>query len=159
MNITATSASDDTIWIIYGSHTGNGERLAAATQKRLISIGMTVRSCDMSFFDPAGLQKIHKLLLIVSTHGIGEPPVAALEFHEFVMGTTDLKLTHLKFAVLALGDTGYAQFCQTGKELDQGLERLGATRLLDRVDLDVDFESGYWAWLADVTGALTQNQH
>ena len=42
--------------------------------------------------------------------------------------------------VLALGYTSYERFCQTGKDFDKRLEELGGTRLVPRVDCDVDYD-------------------
>ena len=62
------------------------------------------------------------------------------------------KLPDVHFTVLALGDTSYEFFCESGKDWDQRFEELGATRLVERVDCDVDYDSaaplGRWThWL------------
>jgi sulfite reductase (NADPH) flavoprotein alpha-component len=56
------------------------------------------------------------------------------------------RLDGVRFAVLALGDTAYVNFCQTGKQFDARLEALGATRVADRVDLDLDFAKQAATW-------------
>ena len=75
----------------------------------------------MSDFKPNNLKKVQNLLIIVSTYGEGDAPDNALSFHEFLHGKRAPKLDHLNFSVLALGDSSYEFFCQTGKEFDQRL--------------------------------------
>ena len=72
----------------------------------------------MSDFKPNNLKKVQNLLIVVSTHGEGDPPDNALSFHEFLHGKRAPKLDNLRFSVLALGDSSYEFFCQTGKEFD-----------------------------------------
>lgn len=94
----------------------------------------------MGDFKPNGLKKIENLLIVVSTHGEGEPPDNAIPFHEFLNSKRAPKLDGLRYSVLALGDTSYEFFCQTGKDFDKRLQELGATALVPRVDCDVDFD-------------------
>ena len=58
------------------------------------------------------------------------------------------------FSVLALGDTSYELFCESGKDWDERLEQLGATRLVDRVDCDVDYDAAAEAWALDALAAM-----
>ena len=59
----------------------------------------------------------------------GKQPDNALSFHEFLHSKRAPKLEDLSFSVLALGDSSYEFFCQTGKEFDQRLEELGEPAL------------------------------
>jgi sulfite reductase (NADPH) flavoprotein alpha-component len=63
-------------------------------------------------------------------------------------------LGKLRFAVFALGDTSYDNFCQCGRDLDQMFEECGASRLLARVDNDVDFEEALASWHEAVVAAI-----
>src|SRR5699024_593245 len=54
------------------------------------------------------------------------------------------------YSILALGDSSYAQFCQTGKDFDSALAKKGAKALHDRVDCDVDYEDNYEEWITNV---------
>jgi len=100
------------------------------------------------------LKKIERLLLLVSTHGEGEPPDAAISFYEFLHSKRAPKLEGLEFSVLGLGDTSYEFFCQTGKDFDQRLEELGGKRIVDRADCDVDFDEAAAEWMNQVLAAL-----
>lgn len=142
------------VTILYGSHTGNGKGIAKKVVERVKALGFPVTLADMNDYSVKKLKDEKILLTIVSTHGEGDPPVAAETLYEFIHSARAPKLNGTKFAVLALGDRSYVQFCQTGIDFDLQLEKLGATRLLDRVDCDVDFQEDTDKWLANVLAKL-----
>nr|GFB96241.1 NADPH-cytochrome-P450 oxidoreductase [Tanacetum cinerariifolium] len=109
----------------------------------------------MNDYPTRQLAQEQNLLVIVSTHGEGEPPMSAEELHTFINGPRAPKLPKLRYAVFALGDKSYLQYCQTGKDFDQKLADLGGTRLLDRVDADVAYKAPAAKWVEDVLNALT----
>ncbi|OLP66222.1 Sulfite reductase [NADPH] flavoprotein alpha-component [Bacillus pumilus] len=146
------------VTVIYGSQTGNSEGLAKKTAQHLEEKGFQVTLSSMTDFKPNSLKKINNLLIIVSTHGEGDPPDNALSFHEYVHGRRAPKLDHLNFSVLSLGDSSYEFFCQTGKEFDERLKELGGTRLFDRVDCDLDYDEPFSDWLQGVTLSLGEGQ-
>ncbi|MDQ2770874.1 MAG: assimilatory sulfite reductase (NADPH) flavoprotein subunit [Bacteroidota bacterium] len=143
----AASAALQKLTILYGSHTGNGKKIAQQAAEASRQRGITAEVRDMNDYPTRQLAQEQSLLVIVSTHGEGEPPIAAEELHQFLNGPRAPKLPELRFAVLALGDRSYLQFCQTGKEFDQQLAALGGTRLLDRVDADVDYQAAASQWI------------
>ncbi|PYI51942.1 assimilatory sulfite reductase (NADPH) flavoprotein subunit [Paenibacillus flagellatus] len=151
----ATAVSKD-VTVLYGSQTGNSHGLAKRLTKKLEEQGFAVTLSSMSDFKTNGLKKVENLLLIVSTHGEGEPPDNAIAFHEFVGGKRAPQLDGMRYSVLALGDTSYEFFCQTGKDFDKRLEELGAKRIVPRVDCDVDYEEPASAWMAQVVAALSE---
>ncbi len=108
---------------------------------------------NMADITPADLVKEENLLVIVSTWGEGEAPETAVSFHKAFM-EEDIKLDKVKFSVCALGDTSYEQFCEIGKQFDARLEKLGAKRVFDRVDCDVDYEDSYSEWFTGAMKAL-----
>jgi sulfite reductase (NADPH) flavoprotein alpha-component len=146
------------VTILYGSQTGNAQGLAENAGKTLEGRGFQVTVSSMSDFKPNNLKKVQNLLIIVSTHGEGDPPDNALSFHEFLHGRRAPKLDDLRFSVLSLGDSSYEFFCQTGKEFDQRLEELGGTRLYPRVDCDLDYDEPASEWLEGVFGSLRKAQ-
>jgi len=135
------------ITILYGSRTGNGEGLAKKALKLAVEFGLTAVLKNMDDYKPRDLQSEKNLLVIVSTHGEGEPPFAAKELHEFIYGKRASRLENVNFAVLGLGDSSYFQFCKTGKDFDLQLEKLGATRLANAGCCDVDFQEAADQWL------------
>ncbi|OLS40401.1 assimilatory sulfite reductase (NADPH) flavoprotein subunit [Bacillus sp. MRMR6] len=146
------------VTILFGSQTGNSQRLAKHAAKTLEGRGFQVTTSSMSDFKSNNIKKVNNLLIVVSTHGEGEPPDNALTFHEFLHGKRAPKLDGLNFSVLALGDSSYEFFCQTGKEFDARLEELGGTRLYPRFDCDLDFDEPAAEWLDGVIGGLTEAQ-
>lgn len=143
------------VTILFGSQTGNGSGLAKKLAKRLDEQQVKTEVLSMADFKPANLKKLENLLIIVSTHGEGDPPDNALAFHEFINSKRAPKLDSLNYSVLALGDTSYEFFCQTGKDFDGRLAELGASRLVDRADCDVDFDETAGEWMRAVTESLS----
>lgn len=141
--------------ILYGSHTGNCEALAHSFAQLAKEQGIEAEVADMSSFKTRDLKKINNLAVLVSTHGIGEPPVQAEDLHGFLHSKKAFDLSHINFSVLALGDSSYVDFCQTGKDFDAILEKLGAKRIADRIDCDVDFEDDAQAWQTALLSKLT----
>lgn len=132
--------------IMFGSETGNGEGLANDLLDLATAKGFNAGVEDMSEYDFGKLEDERLMLIFVSTHGEGDPPLAAKKFHTFLQSEDAPRLEQLKFAVFALGDSSYEFYCQTGKDFDAFFENLGATRVLDRVDADIDFEEPAEQW-------------
>ncbi|MFB5662454.1 assimilatory sulfite reductase (NADPH) flavoprotein subunit [Alteribacillus sp. HJP-4] len=145
------------ITLLYGSQTGNGQSLAEELAEKLKQNNFEVTLISMGDFKPNTLKKIENLLLIVSTHGEGDPPDNALSFYEFLHGRRAPKLAGMQYSVLALGDMSYEYFCQTGKDFDKRLEELGGERLYERVDCDVDFDESAAEWFEGVLQSLRKS--
>ena len=140
--------------VIYGSESGNAEALALKVKKLSQKHGLDARIYDMADADLSVLAKAKNLMVFVSTWGEGDPPSRAVDFYTALMSDAAPRLDKsLRFAVLALGDTAYAQFCAVGRAIDARLEALGATRAADRIDLDLDFAKKAAEW---TEGALTK---
>lgn len=142
--------------ILFGSHTGNCEALADNLASRAKDRGIEVEVSDMASFKARNLKKVKNLAVIVSTHGLGEPPIQAEDLHKYLHGKKAPNLSHVQFSVLALGDSSYVDFCQTGKDFDAVLEKLGARRIAVRQDCDVDYEDEAEAWQMNFLNELTQ---
>jgi sulfite reductase (NADPH) flavoprotein alpha-component len=146
----AQGDASEPLTILYGSQTGNAEDIAETLRERAEAAGLNATVYDMLDYKPKDLKKEKNVIVCVSTHGEGDPPDNAEELHAFIYGKKAPKLDGLKFSVLAFGDTSYEHFCQTGKDFDAQLEKLGGKRLTDRVDLDVDFDEAAEAWIETV---------
>jgi sulfite reductase (NADPH) flavoprotein alpha-component len=152
---TAPTISKD-VTILFGSQTGNAQGLAKKAGKKLEGEGFQVTIQSMNDFKANSLKKIQNLLIVTSTHGEGTPPDNALSFHEFLNSKRAPKLDNLRYSVLALGDSSYEFFCQTGKDFDTRLGELGGTRLYPRFDCDLDYDEPAAEWLAGVLSSLNE---
>lgn len=132
--------------ILYGTHSGHSASIAKLVAGKAKARGWSVTVNNLSDYPRGNLKRESNVAVIVSTHGEGQPPESATPFFEYLLGQRAPKLERASFAVLALGDKSYAKFCQAGIDLDARLEALGATRVLNRVDLDLDYQDGAEAW-------------
>ncbi|MGX9539960.1 assimilatory sulfite reductase (NADPH) flavoprotein subunit [Shewanella sp. A22] len=150
--IAETSAAQ-TVTILYGSQTGNGRGVAQALATKAQALGYAVNLTSMGEYNVRQLKQETILFLVVSTHGEGEAPDDAIELHKFLSSKRAPKLNNLHYSVLALGDSSYEFFCQTGKDFDARLSALGAKALLPLVECDVDYEDAAAQWQDSVIEA------
>ncbi len=148
------TAAGRALTILYGSQTGNGEAIAEALAGRARAAGHAAKLVSLADYRAADLRREQLAVFVVSTHGEGDPPDDAELFHEFLLSERAPELPSLGFAVLALGDESYANFCQTGREFDARLAELGARRLHPLVECDVDYDAAAEAWTEAVLDAL-----
>jgi len=148
------SSGDRTLNILFGSQSGNSEELAAKFAKRAPDYGLEATVHDMDGFDLSSLSSMKRVLIICSTWGEGDMPDNAEDLWVEASSDSTPRLEKTFFSVLALGDTSYELFCESGKDWDERLEQLGATRLVDRVDCDVDYDAAAEAWALDALAAM-----
>ncbi|MBJ7473360.1 MAG: flavodoxin domain-containing protein, partial [Solirubrobacteraceae bacterium] len=141
--------------ILYATDTGNAKELAGMLAAAAEKTGIPTRVSDLADYKSRGLKDEQDVLIIAATHGEGEPPPAALDFFEFIQGKKAPKLDGVRFAVLALGDSTYEHYCAAGRILDERFAALGAQRLADRVECDVDYEDDADAWIAAIVEQIT----
>ncbi|WP_027466020.1 sulfite reductase subunit alpha [Curtobacterium sp. UNCCL17] len=150
----AASAPTTTIDVLFGTQTGNAEFLADELVAGAKARGLGGRASALDAVTPEQLAEMSHVLVVTSTYGEGEMPDNAGLFWDAIQASTVPRLEGLQYAVLGLGDTSYDEFCQAGKLLDTRFEQLGATRIHDRVDCDVDFEDPAALWTAAVLDRL-----
>ena len=150
--------NDRHITVVYGSETGNAQSLAEIFADRLVEHNYTVKLTAMDEIKQKEFKKVEDLFVITATHGEGDPPDNALTFHEFIHSRKAPKLENVRFSVLALGDESYEYFCQTGKDFDAKLLELGAERLADRQDCDLDFDDLAEKWMNKNIEILNQSR-
>ena len=144
--------------ILYGSQTGNAERLAKRAAREAGQRGFAPAIHDLAEYPVAHLGFEQNLLVVTSTYGDGEPPEDAAQFWQAIVHGNGLDLRGVKFSVLALGNTTFDHFCKCGRDLDAALERHGATRFYPRVDCDVDYKVPATHWIHGVLAQLSEEK-
>jgi sulfite reductase (NADPH) flavoprotein alpha-component len=150
----AAPADKPKLLLLYATESGNAEALAGKVKQDAAKRGFAVKTLDMADATVDALKSAGTILAIIATWGDGEPPQRAAPFYRALMAESAPRLDGVKFAVLALGDSSYAQFCETGKAIDRRFEALGAARAADRIDLDLDYEAGAKTWLNETLEIL-----
>lgn len=153
---TQAQQASATLTILYASQTGNAKGVASKLAEQAKSAGISVNLKNVADYKAKSLKSESHLLIVASTNGEGEPPDDALSFHEFLYSKKAPKLADLSYSVLSLGDSSYEFFCQTGKDFDEQLEKLGAKRVAERVDCDVDYQDQAQQWSKDIVESLKE---
>jgi sulfite reductase (NADPH) flavoprotein alpha-component len=133
--------------ILFGTESGNAEALAAQARKAAAKLGFAPKVVDMADFSVADAAATENLLIVASTWGEGDPPQRAVDFYESLMADDAPRFEKTRFAVLALGDRAYAQFCEIGRRIDERLAALGGARVVDRIECDLDYETPATGWI------------
>ncbi|EPR3550050.1 NADPH-dependent assimilatory sulfite reductase flavoprotein subunit [Raoultella ornithinolytica] len=152
--VPAQAAEMPGITLISASQTGNARRVAEALRDDLIAAQLNVKLVNAGDYKFKQIASEKLLVIVTSTQGEGESPEEAVALHKFLFSKKAPKLEGTAFAVFGLGDTSYEFFCQSGKDFDSRLAELGAERLLDRVDADVEYQPAAAEWRARVVEVL-----
>ena len=152
--VPAQAAEVPSITLISASQTCNARRVAEALRDDLLAAKLNVKLVNAGDYKFKQIAAEKLLVVVTSTQGEGEPPEEAVALHKFLFSKKAPKLDGTAFAVFGLGDTSYEFFCQSGKDFDSKLAELGAERLLDRVDADVEYQTAAAEWRARVVEVL-----
>ncbi|RYV03762.1 assimilatory sulfite reductase (NADPH) flavoprotein subunit [Shewanella sp. OPT22] len=146
--VSANESAEPTavIKLLYGSQTGNGRSIAEKTAAQYQAQGLSVELISMADYSPRQLKSESHIVMIVSTHGEGEAPDDAVALYQFLHSKRAPNLSGLKFSVLALGDSSYEYFCQTGKDFSKRLVELGAQEIVPLTECDVDYDATAESW-------------
>lgn len=144
------------ITLAYGTETGNSKKLATALATIVKKKGLQVKLADLSQYKPKDLAKEEFFFVVISTQGEGEPPALAKKFYDYIY-ENEINLSGLKYGVLALGDSSYPLFCQTGEDVDSRFEILGAQRIIPLKKCDIDYEQEASHWIEHVFETVNKN--
>ncbi|MDH6168156.1 sulfite reductase (NADPH) flavoprotein alpha-component [Variovorax boronicumulans] len=133
--------------VLFASQTGQAETIAWQTARQLRAAGTPVRVMELNALDAATLGSASRALFVASTYGEGDAPDGASVFAERVMGSP-LALSSLRYAVLALGDRQYKNFCGFGRALDAWLQASGASPNFECLEVDNSDPAALAAWQA-----------
>lgn len=145
--------------ILFGSQTGTAQNLARRLAREAAVHGFNARVMDAAEHGKVEWKTETHLLVVTSTYGDGDMPDNAQSFWEWLQADAAGPLNHLKFSVLALGDTNYEQFCAAGKKIDARLEQLGAKRVHPLAECDLEYEAKAKEWTAAALAALAPGRN
>jgi sulfite reductase (NADPH) flavoprotein alpha-component len=133
------------VTVAYGTETGNSKKVATEFATRAKQKGIHVKVQSLDQYRMTDLSREEYFFTIISTHGEGDPPDAARKFYDHIH-QNDLALKHIKYSVLALGDSSYPLFCKAGEDVDRQFQKAGATCVvpLQKCDVDYEFEKEEW---------------
>ena len=144
------------IAVLYGSQSGTAEGLARKLAKELKAQGHVPAVSTLVGYTPAALAAEKYAVLIASTYGEGDAPDGVQPFYEELCLAPFPRFERLSYTVLALGDRHYEHFCKFGIDLDTKLAALGANRICNRVECDVDVDEPFARWKAALLTRLQE---
>ena len=148
--VAAQAQPAETLHVYFASQTGNGETIAMELAEQARQSGLVAELHSLGTQRPASLRKVKYAVFVISTHGEGDPPDDALDWFEYLEGPRAPQLESLQFAVLALGDRSYSQFCAAGQNFEALLIKQGARVFADRTDCDLDYAAAASQWSEQV---------
>jgi sulfite reductase (NADPH) flavoprotein alpha-component len=140
--------------ILYASKTGNAKKIAKLTHEYFFKNGSNIGCKNVKSYSPQKLINVNNLLIVISTHGVGDPPPSAKSFFAELLSEQMPFLPNLNYTVCALGDSNYRLFCEAGRHIDNRLTELQAKPIYPRTECDIDFSTTAIEWIKGVYSQL-----
>lgn len=152
-----------TLNVLFGSESGNSEKLADSIERTANEIlkqageGLKFNVVKKNLKDTkvSDLTEMEYAVVAISTWGEGDPPGTCVKFCNELFADNSTDLSKLNYAVFAMGDTAYKDFCLCGKQVDESFARLGGKSFHDRFDCDLEFDKKFEPWQVNMFKALT----
>lgn len=118
--------------IVYGSRRDNAKKIALFIKDVLSSNFHSTVINAKDYMQINFSEKKEQILILVTSTYQGEPPLNALSFLTWLKNndSTAKSLSHLKVAVLGIGNSTFVEYCQAAKDFEEQLINHGATRLV-----------------------------
>ena len=136
--------------ILYGTHTGHSEDIAYRLFDVAEASGFEAEIFIMEEYSYAEVANAKNVLMILPTHGEGDPPVNSVDMLAYLRSDECPSLTGVNYSVLALGDKIYKSYCKAGIDFDEVMKERGANNILPIVKCDVDYEEDASNWINTV---------
>lgn len=151
----------ESLTVLYGSRSGNAKAVAELTASYSLYSGIKTELWDMHNMDYERFKEVTNLIVVVSTHGEGEPPYTAEDFYDWIHSEKAPSMADVSYMVIGLGDSSYKHFCKTAIDIDHRLNELSASRMREVQSCDLDFGPTAIEWIENSipvwTSRLPQN--
>ena len=125
--------------ILYATQTGNAEEVAQNLSTLAKSKGFNVNINEMNHYTMDQFRKLKNVAIVTSTYGEGEVPEMGIEFWKD-LESSSIKISNLKYGLIALGDRSHEIFCGAGKAISKKLDELGGKKVIENLECDGDTE-------------------
>ena len=125
--------------ILYATQTGNAEEVAQNLSSLAKNKGFIVNINEMNHYSMDQFRKLKNVAIVTSTFGEGEVPEMGIEFWKDLESST-IKISNLKYGLIALGDRSHEIFCGAGKAISKKLEELDGKKIIENLECDGDTE-------------------
>ncbi|KAL4223334.1 hypothetical protein ACF0H5_016805 [Mactra antiquata] len=144
------------ILILYGTEYGCSEDIAKLLFDKIKTLNEHIelppfqpRLINARDYKVIDFTREQVVFIVISTSGDGVPPTDSRPFFEF-LHTNDIRINHVRYSVLALGDSNYPQYCKTGRMIDNRLQQLEGECIIPRHDVDMEDWSVINAWIHSI---------
>ena len=125
--------------ILYATQTGNAEEVAQNLSSLAKNKGFTVNINEMNYYTMEQFRKLKNVAIVTSTYGEGEVPEMGIEFWKDLEHSS-IKISNLKYGLIALGDRSHDIFCGAGKAISKKLDELDCKKIIENLECDGDTE-------------------